>query len=124
MLALYVDDMVLTNNNEDEIAAFKDALRKTFEMSDLGLLHCYLGIGLNALAEQEAKDGLFHTTCGTPNYVSLEVIVHNRYDGAKANIWSCGVILFVFMAKYLFFDDSSLMHLYQKIHRAKPKFPP
>ncbi|MCO5614287.1 hypothetical protein L7F22_068565 [Adiantum nelumboides] len=44
MLTLYVDDMLLTGNNENENAAFKDALRKTFEMSDLGLLHYSLGI--------------------------------------------------------------------------------
>ncbi|MCO5567790.1 hypothetical protein L7F22_021486 [Adiantum nelumboides] len=44
MLTLYVDDMLLTGNNENENAAFKDALQKTFEMSDLGLLHYYLGI--------------------------------------------------------------------------------
>ncbi|MCO5580873.1 hypothetical protein L7F22_034745 [Adiantum nelumboides] len=44
MLTLYVDDMLLTGNNENENATFKDALQKTFEMFDLGLLHYYLGI--------------------------------------------------------------------------------
>ena len=43
MLTLYVDDMLVIGNDEDKISAFKDALRKIFEMSDLGLLHYYLG---------------------------------------------------------------------------------
>ncbi|KAI5077550.1 hypothetical protein GOP47_0007374 [Adiantum capillus-veneris] len=80
--------------------------------------------GLSALAEQRGEDGLFHTTCGTPNYVAPEVIVHKGYDGARADVWSCGVILFVLMAGYLPFDDSNLMHLYRKIHRAELKYPP
>ena len=43
MLTLYVDDMIVTRNDENKISAFKDALRKTFEMSNLGLLHLLLG---------------------------------------------------------------------------------
>ena len=45
MMTLYVDDMlVIIGHDENIILAFKDALQKTFEMSDLGLLHYYLGI--------------------------------------------------------------------------------
>ncbi|MCO5591546.1 hypothetical protein L7F22_045532 [Adiantum nelumboides] len=80
--------------------------------------------GLSALPQQLREDGLLHTTCGTPNYVAPEVIVHKGYDGAKADLWSCGVILFVLMAGYLPFDDSNLMNLYRKIHRADLRFPP
>lgn len=80
--------------------------------------------GLSALPQQLREDGLLHTTCGTPNYVAPEVIVHKGYDGAKADLWSCGVILFVLMAGYLPFDDSNLMNLYRKIHKADFRFPP
>lgn len=80
--------------------------------------------GLSALSQQLREDGLLHTTCGTPNYVAPEVIVHKGYDGAKADLWSCGVILFVLMAGYLPFDDSNLMNLYRKIHRADFRYPP
>ncbi|KAH7428735.1 hypothetical protein KP509_09G015000 [Ceratopteris richardii] len=81
--------------------------------------------GLSALPQHlRQEDGLLHTTCGTPNYVAPEVIGHKGYDGAKADIWSCGVILFVLMAGYLPFDDSNLMYLYRKIHRADVRFPP
>ncbi|KAF0909160.1 hypothetical protein E2562_032209, partial [Oryza meyeriana var. granulata] len=74
--------------------------------------------GLSALSQQVREDGLLHTTCGTPNYVAPEVINNKGYDGAKADLWSCGVILFVLMAGYLPFEDSNLMSLYKKIFKA------
>ncbi|KAK9706998.1 hypothetical protein RND81_07G166600 [Saponaria officinalis] len=80
--------------------------------------------GLSALAQQVRDDGLLHTTCGTPNYVAPEVINNKGYDGAKADLWSCGVILFVLMAGYLPFEDSNLMSLYKKIFKANFACPP
>ncbi|KAM7259825.1 hypothetical protein ACFE04_015566 [Oxalis oulophora] len=80
--------------------------------------------GLSALPQQVREDGLLHTTCGTPNYVAPEVINNKGYDGAKADLWSCGVILFVLMAGYLPFEDSNLSALYKKIHKADFTCPP
>ncbi|GLT59891.1 hypothetical protein SLA2020_326860 [Shorea laevis] len=80
--------------------------------------------GLSALPQQVRDDGLLHTTCGTPNYVAPEVINNKGYDGAKADLWSCGVILFILMAGYLPFEDSNLMALYKKIFKADFTCPP
>ncbi|KAL3613289.1 CBL-interacting protein kinase 2 [Castilleja foliolosa] len=79
--------------------------------------------GLSALSESKRLDGLLHTTCGTPAYVAPEVISRKGYDGAKADIWSCGVILFVLLAGYLPFHDSNLMEMYRKISKGEYKCP-
>ncbi|XP_031505253.1 CBL-interacting protein kinase 23 isoform X2 [Nymphaea colorata] len=80
--------------------------------------------GLSALSPQVQENGLLYTTCGTPNYVAPEVINDKGYDGSKADLWSCGVILYVLMAGYLPFDDSNLMELYKKISKANFTCPP
>ncbi|KAJ4958192.1 hypothetical protein NE237_025303 [Protea cynaroides] len=80
--------------------------------------------GLSALAEHLKQDGLLHTTCGTPAYVAPEVIGKKGYDGAKADLWSCGVILYVLLAGFLPFQDDNLVAMYKKIHRGDFKCPP
>eukprot|EP01018_Ginkgo_biloba_P025634 Gb_25620 [translate_table: standard] len=80
--------------------------------------------GLSALPDQARKDGLLHTACGTPTYVAPEVILNKGYDGAKADLWSCGVILFVLLAGYLPFSDANLRVLYRKIQFGHFKCPP
>ncbi|KAK7330099.1 hypothetical protein VNO77_24285 [Canavalia gladiata] len=73
--------------------------------------------GLSALTKQGV--GLLHTTCGTPNYVAPEVLSSRGYDGAAADVWSCGVILYVLMAGYLPFEEADLPTLYRRINAAE-----
>ncbi|GAB2289105.1 CBL-interacting serine/threonine-protein kinase 6 [Dionaea muscipula] len=80
--------------------------------------------GLSAFTEHLKQDGLLHTTCGTPAYVAPEVIGKKGYDGAKADIWSCGVILYVLLAGFLPFQDDNLMAMYRKIYRGDFRCPP
>ncbi|KAL5058312.1 hypothetical protein RYX36_029916 [Vicia faba] len=79
--------------------------------------------GLSALSETKRQDGLLHTTCGTPAYVAPEVINRKGYDGSKADLWSCGVILFVLLAGSLPFQDQNLMEMYRKICEGEFRFP-
>ncbi|XP_049410929.1 CBL-interacting serine/threonine-protein kinase 11-like [Solanum stenotomum] len=79
--------------------------------------------GLSALTEQVQQDGLLHTLCGTPSYVAPDVLTKKGYDGAKADIWTCGIILFVLNAGYLPFHDSNLMGMYHKIINGEYKCP-
>ncbi|XP_009606836.1 CBL-interacting serine/threonine-protein kinase 21 isoform X2 [Nicotiana tomentosiformis] len=76
--------------------------------------------GLSTLAKASS---LLSTTCGSPSYVSPELLGQKGYEGGAADIWSCGVILFELLAGYLPFDDSNLTNLYRKIYRAKCMFP-
>jgi len=52
------------------------------------------------------------------------VLADKGYDGMAADVWSCGIILFVLMAGYLPFDDANLMTLYKLISRANVSCPP
>ncbi|NP_001304817.1 CBL-interacting protein kinase 2 [Brachypodium distachyon] len=79
--------------------------------------------GLSTISECRRHDGMLHTSCGTPAYVAPEVINRKGYDGAKADIWSCGVILFVLLAGQLPFHDKNLMNMYKKIGKAEFKCP-
>lgn len=80
--------------------------------------------GLSALPEQLRNDGLLHTQCGTPAYVAPEVLRRKGYDGAKADIWSCGVILYVLLAGFLPFQDENIMTMYKKVFKAEFECPP
>lgn len=79
--------------------------------------------GLSAFSECKKQDGLLHTTCGTPAYVAPEVLCRKGYDGAKSDIWSCGVILYVLLSGHLPFQDSNLINLYKKIGQGRYKCP-
>ncbi|XP_031279249.1 CBL-interacting serine/threonine-protein kinase 8-like isoform X3 [Pistacia vera] len=47
-----------------------------------------------------------------------QVLSHKGYNGAVADVWSCGVILYVLMAGYLPFDELDLTTLYSKVEKA------
>ncbi|XP_062194109.1 putative CBL-interacting protein kinase 27 [Phragmites australis] len=80
--------------------------------------------GLSALAGHARPDGLLHTACGTPAFVAPEVLGGKGYDGSKADIWSCGVILYVLLVGGLPFHDDNLMIMYRKMQRGEFLCPP
>jgi hypothetical protein len=44
LAGVYVDNLVITDTKDVEVTAFKEEMKVTFQMSDLGLLSFYLGI--------------------------------------------------------------------------------
>ena len=51
----------------------------------------------------------------SPHYASPEVVQGIHYDGMKADIWSCGVILFALVTGKLPFDDENIRRLLSKV---------
>ncbi|MBA0684914.1 hypothetical protein Goari_026464 [Gossypium aridum] len=79
--------------------------------------------GLSAVTDQIRPDGLLHTLCGTPAYVAPEILAKKGYDGAKVDVWSCGIVLYVLHAGYLPFNDANLMVMYRRIYKGEFRFP-
>jgi hypothetical protein len=44
LIGVYVDDLIICGPNSQKITQFEDQMKKTFSMSDLGLLSYYLGM--------------------------------------------------------------------------------
>ncbi|KAF7587470.1 hypothetical protein BBP40_007191 [Aspergillus hancockii] len=65
------------------------------------------------------------TSCGSPHYAAPEIIQGDKYRGDKADLWSCGIILFALLTGYLPFDGGDLgstLRLVKKGHFEIPRY--
>jgi hypothetical protein len=44
LVGVYVNDLMITDTKDVDVATFKEEMKVTYQMSDLGLLSFYLGI--------------------------------------------------------------------------------
>jgi BR serine/threonine kinase len=80
--------------------------------------HDDLKIGDFGLA-RSCADGLFESACGSIQYLAPEAFSGDPYDGRKADIWSCGVILFLLLSGRLPFVDPCESALAAKIRAGR-----
>jgi hypothetical protein len=58
LVGVYVDDLIITGADGKKVEVFKAPMKKTFNMSDLGLLSFYLGVEVR----QDASGVALHQT--------------------------------------------------------------
>ena len=75
IVALYVDYLVVTRNNVNQIVGLKKQLADTFEMIDVGMLHFFLGIQI-----LQMNDGIF---ISRPKY-ALDIFKWINMDDCKS----------------------------------------
>ena len=62
-----------------------------------------IDFGFSIKAEPMQRLNLF---CGTPNYMSPEIVLKKEYYGGPSDVWALGVMLFVICAGYFPFKGT------------------
>ncbi|KAL3460660.1 hypothetical protein BJX64DRAFT_300594 [Aspergillus heterothallicus] len=65
-----------------------------------------------------------NTSCGSPHYAAPEIIYGRKYRGDKADIWSCGIILYALLTGFLPFDGGDLHTTLQLVRKGDYMIPP
>ena len=61
--------------------------------------------------------------CGTPSYMSPEIVSKIEYNGAKADCWALGILLYTLLCGKFPFKGVNDNDLFKKIKRNKFELP-
>ncbi len=92
-----------------------DKDRKTIKIVDFGLSNIY--------KNDEGKEFLLHTACGSPCYAAPEMVEGSKYVGYTVDVWSSGITLYAMICGYLPFEEQETALLYQKILKGYYEIP-
>jgi hypothetical protein len=70
-----------------------------------------------------ARDGRIGAACGSLHYLAPEALAGGAYDGRRADLWSCGVVLFALLAGRLPFVDACECALAARIRAGRVHLP-
>ncbi|KAJ5825258.1 hypothetical protein N7474_002396 [Penicillium riverlandense] len=65
-----------------------------------------------------------NTSCGSPHYAAPEIIYGRKYRGDRADMWSCGIILYALLTGYLPFDGGDLANTLRLVKKGDYIIPP
>lgn len=77
--------------------------------SDTGVVKI-IDFGFATMSKEKLK-----VFCGTPSYMAPEITLKGEYYGPPADIWACGVILYLMLLGEVPFNSSSESELFRKI---------
>ena len=63
------------------------------------------------------------TSCGSPCYAAPEMILGQRYNGLKTDLWSLGIILFAMTCGHLPFENKDTTAMYKKVIKGEYEIP-
>jgi len=66
---------------------------------------------------------LLLTSCGSPCYAAPEMILGQRYNGLKSDLWSLGIILFAMTCGFLPFENKDTTLMYKKVIKGEYEIP-
>ncbi|EZF30011.1 CAMK/CAMKL/GIN4 protein kinase [Trichophyton interdigitale MR816] len=76
------------------------------------------------MAALQPEGHMLNTSCGSPHYASPEIIYGKPYRGDKADIWSCGIILYALLCGFLPFDGGDLRNTLKLVKKGEYMLPP